>query len=216
MPWKPPSVGDSRRTERWNRLSRQTRSGEPLCRLCLSAGRVEPATVVDHITPIAEGGTHATDNLMPLCKRCHDSIKTPADNSRLSKAVPVMVRLLFPALRSALPATVNAIELRFSLAQRVSMATAHQIACAAVDGIARACRDGMIAARSVTLVLDDSGLAARLAVCYGATVEEIAGHADKVEQDGPHAQWIEGFKSIERAKRTGGLKGTQDARASPD
>lgn len=29
------------------------------------------ATEIHHIKPIAQGGTHAWDNLMPLCKGCH-------------------------------------------------------------------------------------------------------------------------------------------------
>jgi hypothetical protein len=194
-------------------LSQQTRSGEPLCRLCLSAGKIEPATVVDHITPIAEGGTHETDNLMPLCKRCHDAIKTPADNARMIRAIPVEIRLLFPCLRSALPATINLVELRFSLAQRLAIATAHQLATAAAEGVAKACRDGAIQSRAVVIVLDDSHLAARLVSCYGASVEEIAHHADEKEQDGPHADWIEAFKSTERARRAVERRGTQVDRA---
>jgi 5-methylcytosine-specific restriction protein A len=40
---------------------------EPRCRFCQ-----EPATVVDHIKPLKEGGTHDISNLRPLCKSCHD------------------------------------------------------------------------------------------------------------------------------------------------
>lgn len=40
---------------------------EPQCRTC-----GEPATVVDHIRPLQDGGTHDIENLRPLCKSCHD------------------------------------------------------------------------------------------------------------------------------------------------
>lgn len=38
-----------------------------------------PATEVDHITPLADGGTNAWSNLQPRCKPCH-SRKTAAEN----------------------------------------------------------------------------------------------------------------------------------------
>jgi 5-methylcytosine-specific restriction protein A len=45
---------------------------EPLCRLCCRAGFVVAATLVDHITPIEDGGERLSrDNLQPLCVRCH-------------------------------------------------------------------------------------------------------------------------------------------------
>lgn len=40
---------------------------EPSCRVCNSK-----ATVVDHIKPLKQGGTHKLDNLQALCKTCHD------------------------------------------------------------------------------------------------------------------------------------------------
>ena len=56
----------------WQRLRRLVLGREPLCRICMADGRVVEATVVDHITPLADGGTNDVTNLQPLCKPCHD------------------------------------------------------------------------------------------------------------------------------------------------
>jgi len=46
----------------------------PVCAEC-----ARPSEEVDHILPLAEGGTHKFDNLQALCKSCH-SRKTMRDN----------------------------------------------------------------------------------------------------------------------------------------
>lgn len=46
-----------------------------LCQVCMRAKRVTHATQVDHITPKAQGGTDALDNLQAICKPCH-TVKT--------------------------------------------------------------------------------------------------------------------------------------------
>ncbi|PWL18836.1 HNH endonuclease [Falsochrobactrum shanghaiense] len=62
---------------RWQRLRERILTEQPLCMYCLRAGDVEPATVVDHITPHKGDEAMFWDgsNLQPLCKRCHDSDK---------------------------------------------------------------------------------------------------------------------------------------------
>ena len=47
---------------------------KPLCELCIKIGRIEPATVVDHITTINSGGDPfpGLDQLMSLCASCHN------------------------------------------------------------------------------------------------------------------------------------------------
>lgn len=40
-----------------------------------------PATTVDHVIPLAEGGTHHPSNLRPLCNPCHTT-KTSQDAAR--------------------------------------------------------------------------------------------------------------------------------------
>lgn len=44
---------------------------EPLCRDCRDRGLVVPATVPDHIVPLAKGGTDTDDNIRCLCDPCH-------------------------------------------------------------------------------------------------------------------------------------------------
>lgn len=58
---------------RWRRLRERKLLANPLCEACASRGRIIAATVVDHITPINEGGA-ALDmqNLQSLCDRCHN------------------------------------------------------------------------------------------------------------------------------------------------
>ena len=52
---------------------------EPLCRECRKAGRIVPATDVDHRVARADGGTDDRSNLQPLCHACH-SRKTVREN----------------------------------------------------------------------------------------------------------------------------------------
>ena len=40
-------------------------------------GRLTPAEEVHHKVPLSEGGTHARDNLIALCKSCHARIHAP-------------------------------------------------------------------------------------------------------------------------------------------
>ena len=52
----------------------------PLCVVCERNGLCEPATEVDHINPISQGGAWDDwSNLQALCKRCH-SRKTAKEN----------------------------------------------------------------------------------------------------------------------------------------
>lgn len=59
---------------RWQKLRKIYLARHPFCIKCPRL-----ATEVDHILPLAEGGTHADDNLQALCKSCH-SRKTIRDN----------------------------------------------------------------------------------------------------------------------------------------
>lgn len=60
-------------TTRWRQLRAVVLRAEPLCRLCASRGRPEPATDVDHVR--RHGGDTrlfwSRANLQPLCHRCH-------------------------------------------------------------------------------------------------------------------------------------------------
>ena len=69
------------KTKRWQRFRAAHLAGEPLCVMCAKAGRLEAATVVDHITPhrgdldlFWQHGNHQS-----LCAPCHSSTKQRED-----------------------------------------------------------------------------------------------------------------------------------------
>jgi 5-methylcytosine-specific restriction enzyme A len=60
----------------WKNIRRHQLQAEPLCSLCLADGKVEPATVVDHIEP--HGGDYTKfirGKLRSLCKPHHDGLQ---------------------------------------------------------------------------------------------------------------------------------------------
>jgi len=97
MPLKPPSLRPARpRQSNWTKrksrqergygrehdaMRRQVLAEEPLCRLCLEAGRVTPTTIADHIVPLADGGASDRYNYQGLCRPCHD-LKTARESAR--------------------------------------------------------------------------------------------------------------------------------------
>ena len=60
---------------RWRRARAAYLARHPLCASCQAQGRVEPATVVDHVTPHWGDARLFWDesNWQGLCKRCHDA-----------------------------------------------------------------------------------------------------------------------------------------------
>lgn len=68
---------------RWQRARLAHLMRHPLCVMCQAEGRVEAATVVDHIKP--HRGDQALfwdrDNWQSLCKRHHDSDKQMLEKS---------------------------------------------------------------------------------------------------------------------------------------
>lgn len=59
---------------------------EPLCRHCKAQGVTRAAEVIDHIIPLAHGGTDDDANTQPLCRSCHEE-KTRADMGYREKPV---------------------------------------------------------------------------------------------------------------------------------
>ena len=51
----------------------QVRREEPFCRRCLEDGKYVATDVVDHIVPLAEGGSDDRENKQGLCDPCHDA-----------------------------------------------------------------------------------------------------------------------------------------------
>ena len=58
----------------WKRIRDKYVSQHPLCERCLQEGRMTPVQEVHHILPVSKGGRHTQDNLMSLCKSCHNKI----------------------------------------------------------------------------------------------------------------------------------------------
>jgi 5-methylcytosine-specific restriction protein A len=69
-------------TSRWRKLRAEVLAVEPNCRRCAEEGIIFPALLVDHITPVKQGGSFwSKGNLQPLCNRCHEA-KSHAEGSR--------------------------------------------------------------------------------------------------------------------------------------
>lgn len=58
----------------WKRIRDRFISTHPLCQKCYEHGVLTKAEEVHHILPLSQGGTHAEENLMALCKSCHSRI----------------------------------------------------------------------------------------------------------------------------------------------
>ena len=72
-------------SKEWRSVRRYQLEHFPLCAECLKAGRYTPATLVDHIKPIREGGARLDmANLQSLCWSCH-SQKSIEEGSRYGR-----------------------------------------------------------------------------------------------------------------------------------
>lgn len=58
----------------WSRIRQSYAKEHPFCEKCFERGIIVPVVEVHHIVPLSEGGTHARDNLISLCKSCHSRI----------------------------------------------------------------------------------------------------------------------------------------------
>lgn len=58
----------------WKRIRDSYVQLHPLCEQCQEKGLLVPTEEVHHRTPLSEGGTHARENLIALCKPCHARI----------------------------------------------------------------------------------------------------------------------------------------------
>ena len=61
---------------RWRTIRDLYKSKHPLCEKCLEQGIYKPVDEVHHIVPPEDGGTHNDDNLMSLCRSCHNKTRT--------------------------------------------------------------------------------------------------------------------------------------------
>ena len=80
IPWgflyAPRRAADVRRKygRAWKRIRDSYVQQHPLCEVCQKDGRLVATEEVHHKVPLSEGGTHARDNLIALCKSCHARI----------------------------------------------------------------------------------------------------------------------------------------------
>lgn len=58
----------------WKKIRDRYVKIHPLCEICLKEGKSVLVDEVHHIKPLSEGGTHDENNLMSLCKSCHEKI----------------------------------------------------------------------------------------------------------------------------------------------
>ncbi|QNM94911.1 HNH endonuclease [Chitinimonas koreensis] len=64
----------------WQGLRSAQLARQPLCQGCLDSGAVVPATHVDHIKPVADGGSFDDPaNHQSLCQSCHSRKTAAAD-----------------------------------------------------------------------------------------------------------------------------------------
>lgn len=66
-----PSAAERGYDTAWRKSARAFLAKNPLCRECEQHGKIEPATLVDHIVPRRLGGQDREPNLQPLCRWCH-------------------------------------------------------------------------------------------------------------------------------------------------
>ena len=58
----------------WQKIRDRYIKAHPICEKCAEAGRYVKASLVHHVKPLADGGTHDEENLMSLCVACHEKI----------------------------------------------------------------------------------------------------------------------------------------------
>lgn len=106
MPWQPPRIGAAAPRKAWapsagrkdtrarGRAGQRDRAAmldaEPLCRKCLEKGLSVATTEIDHVVPLAWGGTDTRGNKQGLCKPCHD------EKSKAERAIDAAQRRRFP------------------------------------------------------------------------------------------------------------------------
>lgn len=214
MPWKPRSINDRRSPygAAWQRQRATTLRAEPLCRMCLASGRTVAATVVDHIQPLEDGGTNEQANLQPLCKRCHDAIKTPNDLQarRASDRCEIAIRCL--PLDSRLTYGLDCRAVRRALAQEHGFDKAHAVALAAAEGVIRSAAAGQLPMIVLRILTDDAQFARLMAERYGckADIEAVG----SVPSGGDEQEWLARRYGAEYLHRHGEeTKGSQPQRA---
>ena len=71
---KRPNTSERGYGSRWQKIRKAYLSRNPICNKCERKGRTTAADTVHHIIDIKNGGTHNLDNLMALCRDCHERV----------------------------------------------------------------------------------------------------------------------------------------------
>lgn len=72
--YSPVTLVRRRYARAWKHIRDSYVQQHSLCELCQEKGLLVPTEEVHHKIPLSEGGTHARDNLIALCKSCHARI----------------------------------------------------------------------------------------------------------------------------------------------
>ena len=73
--------------KKWQRLRWAVLKEEPLCRICESKGIVTVSMEVDHVVPLARGGTDTRSNLQGVCVECHKKKTAEENGYRIRKTI---------------------------------------------------------------------------------------------------------------------------------
>lgn len=65
------------------RTRSQIMARKPMCAICL----VELAVETHHLVPLARGGSNGPDNLLPMCRKCHEHEHASAKNRKKHEAM---------------------------------------------------------------------------------------------------------------------------------
>lgn len=85
LPATPSTSTDRIRGRRGMAIRADFLSRFPLCRHCDERGRVALAVVVDHVVPLALGGSDTEANKQGLCESCN-KVKTAQDQAAIAAA----------------------------------------------------------------------------------------------------------------------------------
>lgn len=58
----------------WRKRREAYARAHPFCERCFEEGRMTPLDEVHHILPVEEGGGDEDENLMSLCRSCHNKV----------------------------------------------------------------------------------------------------------------------------------------------